>query len=69
MDELIQMVSQKAGLPEDQARTAVDTVLSFIKGRLPATVSAQIDSLVSSGGGGQAADLASKVGGMFSGKQ
>ena len=36
MDELIKLVSEKTGLPEATARVAVETVLGFLKDRLPA---------------------------------
>ena len=43
MDELYKLVSTKTGLPHDQAKMAVDTVIDFIKKKLPAPVGAQID--------------------------
>jgi len=36
MQEIIKLVSQKTGLPEAQAKLAVETVVTFIKGKLPA---------------------------------
>ena len=35
MDELIKQVVQKAGVSEDQAKQAVETVLDFLKDKLP----------------------------------
>lgn len=64
MDELINMVAQKTGLGPDKARTAVDTVLGFLKDRLPAPIASQLDSAVSGTGGG-AADAAKGLGGIF----
>ncbi len=49
MDELVKLVSQKAGISQDQARTAVQTVLGFLKERLPAPVASQLDSVINSG--------------------
>lgn len=67
MDELVKQVAAKTGISEDQARTAVTTVLGFIKDRLPAPIASQIEGVI--GGGGTAAgglgDLASKAGGLF----
>lgn len=66
MDSLISMVAQRSGISEDKARTAVDTVVGFLKEHAPAGLSGQIDSLVggaSSGSGG----IASTIGGMFGG--
>ena len=69
MDELIKQVSAKTGISEDQARTAVNTVLGFLKTKLPAPIAGQIDSAIGGGAGESAAggfgDIASKVGGMF----
>ncbi|MDQ3197426.1 MAG: DUF2267 domain-containing protein [Pseudomonadota bacterium] len=36
MDELINMVAQRTGLAPEKARTAVDTVVGFLKDKLPA---------------------------------
>jgi len=68
MDSLISMVAQRSGISEDKARTAVDTVVGFLKEHAPAGLSGQIDSLVggtSSGSGG----IASTVSGMFGGQK
>jgi hypothetical protein len=67
MDELIKQVTAKAGISEDQARKAIDTVTGFLKDKLPAPIGGQIDNLMSGEGavGGAVGDIASKVGGMF----
>ena len=52
MEELINQVAQRTGLSPDKARTAMDTVLSFVKGRLPAPIATQLDSALAGGGGG-----------------
>jgi hypothetical protein len=56
MDELVNQVSQRTGLPPDQARQAVDAVLGFLKDKLPGPIASQIDGLLGgqSGQGGQA---------------
>lgn len=75
MDELVKQVAQKTGITEDQARTAVNTVLGFLKERLPAPIAGQLDNLTAGGssGGGGAADMAGGVigdlGSMFGGKK
>lgn len=67
MDELIKQVAARAGIAEEQARTAVETVLGFLKTKLPEPLAGQIDNLV--GGAESAAgglgDIAAKVGGIF----
>ncbi len=63
MDELIKLVQQKAGISQEQAQTAVTTVLDFLKQRLPAPIAAQIDGVL------QGQGLGSALGGMFGGKK
>jgi uncharacterized protein (DUF2267 family) len=47
MDELIKLVSSKAGIQEAQAKTAVETVVKFLKEKLPAPIAGQLDALLS----------------------
>ena len=63
MEELIKRVSERAGISEEQARTAVETVAEFLKERVPAPYSSYIDSFMSGGSGG--GGLGSMLGGMF----
>jgi uncharacterized protein (DUF2267 family) len=68
MEELIKQVAAKTGITEEQARTAVTTVLGFVKDRLPAPIAGQIDNAVTGEGGGiggSLGDLASKAGGLL----
>ena len=69
MDEIIKRITEKTGISEDQARTAVTTVSGFLKEKLPAPLAGQIDNVLSGAGGttDKVGDLASKVGGMFGG--
>jgi hypothetical protein len=46
-NELVQLVSTKTGLNEQMATLAVDTVIGFLKEKLPAGLSSQLDSLLS----------------------
>ena len=55
MDELINQVAQRTGLAPDKARTAVDTVLGFLKNRLPAPIASQLDNALSGSGAGAGA--------------
>ena len=64
MEELIKQVSAKTGLSADQAKSAVETVVNYLKTKLPAPLAGQLDSLLA-GGGGQIGDLAKGLGGMF----
>ncbi|MHB0857864.1 MAG: DUF2267 domain-containing protein [Anaerolineae bacterium] len=64
MDELIRMVSEKAGIGQDQARTAVSTVVGFLKDKLPAPIAGQIDAVIG-GGKGKSEEAVDKVRGMM----
>lgn len=70
MDELINQVAAKTGLPADKAKATVDQVIAFIKEKLPEPLRGQIDGFLSGGGGGaNLGDIVGKIGGMFGGKQ
>lgn len=66
MDELIKLVVQKTGISEQQAKTAVETVLTFLKQKLPAPVGSQIDGFLS---GNQASDVIKGLGNLLGGKK
>jgi hypothetical protein len=61
MDELVKQITERAGISESQARTAVDTVVGFLRTRLPEPIGGQLDSVIAGGGGG-VGDLAGKAG-------
>jgi hypothetical protein len=67
MDELIRMVSERAGINEDQARAATETVLGVLQERLPEPVASQLRGLLDSsgGGGGGISDQLKGLGGML----
>lgn len=65
MEELIKQVTAKTGISEDQARSAVTTVLDFLKTKLPAPIAGQIDNVIGGGASGTAGDIANTVGGLF----
>lgn len=81
MEELYTLVAKKTGLPHDQAKMAVDTVLDFLKKKLPAPVAAQVDAVLTGSGtmgavasaldDGKldASDAANLLGGLFGGKK
>jgi len=55
MDELIEHVSAKTGLSQDQTRAAVMAVIGFLKERLPAPLAGALDNLVNGQGSGTGA--------------
>jgi hypothetical protein len=62
MDELVKLVSQKTGISEEVARTAVETVIGYLKEKLPDPIAGQIDSVLS---GGDLEDVVKGLGGLL----
>ena len=60
MDQIIKLVQEKAGLSEDQARTAVSTVVDFLKDKLPAPIASQVDGVISGAGASGVLDQAGR---------
>ncbi len=67
MDELIKLVSQKTGLPADKAKVAVETVVNFLKQKLPPVIAGQLDGILA--GKGLPDDLTKGLGGLLGGKK
>jgi hypothetical protein len=69
VDELVNQVSQRTGLPPDQARQAVQAVVDALKSKLPEPIASQIDGVL--GGQSNPGDIAGQalggLGGMFGG--
>jgi uncharacterized protein (DUF2267 family) len=61
MDELINQITQRTGISENQARQAVEVVANFIKQRAPGPIASQIDNFL----GGQGAQGGQGLGGMM----
>lgn len=57
MEELIKMITSKVGISEGQAKGAVDTVVSFLKDKLPGGLGGQVESFLQ-GKGGSIGDVA-----------
>ena len=74
MDELVELVMEKTGLPKDQAKQAVETVVDFLKDRLPDPIAKQVDAAVKNEAmmdqAGQLLDEGAKgLGGLFGKKK
>jgi uncharacterized protein (DUF2267 family) len=75
MDELVKQVVEKTGISESQARSAVETVVGFLKNRLPAPIAGQVDGALGAAGGAvgtiadKAGDVLGGLGGMFGGNK
>ena len=64
MDELVKMVADKAGISEAQAKQAVETVMKFLKDKLPEPIAGQLDAVLE-GDLGDLGDLAGGLGKLF----
>lgn len=62
MDELVELVAKKTGLSEEMAQTAVDTVIDYLKEKMPGPAAAQLDTLLE---GGDISDLLGGLGNLF----
>ena len=68
MEELVKAITDRTGLPADQARSAAQAAVDFIKAKLPESMQGYVDMALNSGMAddvaGQAGDL---LGGLFGG--
>ena len=67
MEELVKLVAQKVGISEEMAQEAVDTVMGFLKQKLPEPFGSQIEAFLSGGGLDQADDIVEQLGGLLGG--
>jgi len=69
MDELVNLVVKKTGLPKETAQTAVNVVIGYLKDKLPPQFDAFVDKVLEVGGDGKLdiADAANLLGGLFGG--
>jgi len=66
MDEIVKLVVKKTGISEEQAKKAVETVIGFLKTKLPAPIAGQLDAVLKGEGG---AGLAGGLGNLLGGKK
>lgn len=66
-EELVRMVAQKTGLPEDKARSAAETVIGYLKERLPSGVANQLDNISGGSEMKNLGDTAKSIGNKFGG--
>lgn len=59
---LVKLIQEKTGISEQQAQTALSTVVDFLKEKLPAPIAGQLDAVL--GGGGNADQLGAMLGGL-----
>lgn len=64
MDELIKMVSDKAGISEAQAKKAIEVVMGYLDDKLPEPIAGQVDAVLKGDMSGLG-DLAGGLGGLL----
>jgi uncharacterized protein (DUF2267 family) len=66
MDEIVKQITERTGISADQAREAAQTVVNYLKTKLPEPIASQVDAALS---GSMIGDVASQalggLGGMF----
>ena len=75
--DLIRMVAERTGMSEDKARSAAETVIGYLRDKLPEPMSSQLDNIAGGGsmsaGGGDMSrglgDLASGLGTKLPGRE
>ena len=64
MDELAKVIAERTGLPADQALSAAQTAVDFIKSRLPESMAGYVDTAL---GSGMVDDVANQAGNLLGG--
>ena len=67
MEELVNLVVKKTGLPKETAQTVVKIVIDFLKKKLPPQVGGTIDGFLS--GKGEVASTTNLLGGLLNSTQ
>jgi uncharacterized protein (DUF2267 family) len=65
MDQLVKLVSEKVGISEKQAKTAVEVVIGFLKDKLPSQAAGMLDKALSDEGGVDLGGAADMLGGLL----
>jgi hypothetical protein len=78
MTTIVDMVAEKAGVSEQQAQIAVNTIMTFLKDKLPEPIASQLDGLMETDVSGYSEQIDSVLGnlggieglgGLFGGKK
>jgi hypothetical protein len=76
MDELINQITSRTGISQEQAQQAVEMVVSFAKSKLPEPLAAQIDGFLGSNSSAGTTNMMDQVqqqmgnlGGLFGGQE
>ncbi|GAB4200853.1 MAG: hypothetical protein OHK0022_22290 [Roseiflexaceae bacterium] len=63
MEQIVQLIVEKTGLPAEQARQAALIAVNFLKEKLPPPIDGQIDAVLN----GQYGDIAGQASGLLGG--
>lgn len=71
MNELVNLIVKKTGLPQETAQTVVNIVVQYLKDKLPNTFDVLVDKALEVGGDGKLdiTDAANLLGGFLSAVQ
>jgi hypothetical protein len=71
MDELVNLIVKKTGLPKETAQSVVNIVIQFLKDKLPDTFDVLVDKILVAGHDGKldVADAMDLLGGFFAAAQ
>ena len=68
MDELINLVVQRTGISQEDARKAVEVVIDTLKSKLPGPIASHLDAFLSGGLSGGVGTLAEEAGELLKGR-
>ncbi len=68
MEELINLVAEKAGITPAQAKKAVETVIDYAKSKLPEPFASQVEGLLQGNSSQGMGGLVKGLGGLFGGR-
>jgi hypothetical protein len=71
MNELVQLIVKKTGIPKETAEQVVKIVIQFLKDKLPDTFDALVDKVLVAGNDGKldVSDAMTLLGGFFASSQ
>lgn len=69
MNEVVKMVADRIGVGDDKAKMAVETVVGYLKDKLPQPIAGQIDNVIGGGGSGSGGGLSGSLGDMMGGSR
>jgi hypothetical protein len=69
MDELVNQITQRTGISQNQAQQAVQVTVNFLKQKLPPQIASQVENYIGGQGGKGMGGTMGQSQGMFGGNQ